>query len=61
MVFIETKHKTDLDATYFKLNLAIIKFRTLEISRKWGGGFTSVSYDIFSGIYLSYKALQLRD
>ena len=34
------KHKIDLDATYFKLHLTIIKFPTLEISREWGGGFT---------------------
>ena len=40
MVFIEIKHKTDLDATYFKLHLIIIKFPTLEISSESSGGFT---------------------
>ena len=35
MVFIEIKHKIDLDATYFKLHLTIIKFPTLEISNEW--------------------------
>ena len=45
------KHKIDLDATYFKLHLTIIKFPTLEISSEWSGGFTYVPYDIFRGIY----------
>ena len=36
LVFIEIKHKIDLDATYFKLHLTIIKFPTLEVSNKWG-------------------------
>ena len=30
LVFIEIKHKIDLDATYFKLHLTIIKFPTLK-------------------------------
>ena len=42
LVLIEIKHKIDLDATYFKFDLAIIKFPTLEISCEWGDGFTSV-------------------
>ena len=37
LVFIEIKHKTDLDATSFKLHLTVIKFPTLEISNEWGG------------------------
>ena len=45
------KQKIDLDATYFKLHLTIIKFPTLEISSEWSGGFTYVPYDIFRGIY----------
>ena len=55
LVFIEIKHKTDLDTIYLKLQLTIIKFPTLEISSGWGGGFTSVPYDIFRGIYLCCK------
>ena len=47
------KHKIDLDATYFKLHLTIIKFPTVE--SEWGGGFTYVPYDIFRGIYLCCK------
>ena len=31
LVFIEIKHKIDLDATYLKLHLTIIKFPTVEI------------------------------
>ena len=44
LVFIEIKHKIDLDATYFKLHLTIIKFSTLEISSEWSGGFTYVPF-----------------
>ena len=55
LVFIKIKHKIDLDATYFKLHLSIIKCLTLEISREWSGGFTSVRYNIFRGIYLCCK------
>ena len=51
----EIKHKIDLDAAYFKLNLSIIKFPALEISSEWGGGFTSVPYNNFRGIYLCCK------
>ena len=54
-VFSEIKHQTDLDATYFKLHLTIIKFPTLEISSEWSGGFTSFLYDIFRVIYLCCK------
>ena len=49
------KHKIDLDATYFKLHLTIIKFPTLEISSEWCSGFTYVQYTIFIGIYLCCK------
>ena len=59
LVFIEIKHKIDLDTTSFKLHLTIIKFPTLEISNEWGGGFTDVPYDIFRGIYFCCKVLQL--
>ena len=38
-----------------KLDLAIVKFPILDISSEWGGGFTSVPYNIFRGIYLRYK------
>ena len=44
LVFIEIKHKIDLDATYFKLHLTIIKFSTLEISSELSGGFTYVPF-----------------
>ena len=49
---LKKKHKIDLDATYFKLHLTIIKFHTLEISSDWGDGCTYVLYNIFRGIYL---------
>ena len=52
---LKKKHKIDLDATYFKLHLTIIKFPTLEILSGWAGGFTSVPYSIFRGIYLCCK------
>ena len=55
LVFLETKHKIDLHVTYFKLHFTKIKFPTLEISREWGGGYTSVLYGIFGGIYLYCK------
>ena len=55
LVFIERKHKTDLDVTYFKGHSTIIKFPTLEMSTEWGGGLTYVSYDILRGIYLCCK------
>ena len=45
------KHKIDLDATYFKLHLTVIKFPTPEISSEWGSGFTYVPYTIFRDIY----------
>ena len=52
-------NKHDLDATYFKLHLTIIKFPTVEISNEWGGGFNHIPYNIFRGIYLCCKVLQL--
>ena len=55
LVFIEMKYKIDLDATYFKLHLTVIKFPTLEISSECVGGFTYVPYDIFRDIYLWCK------
>ena len=55
MVFIEIKHKIDSDATYFNPHLTIIKFPTLEISSQWGGGFTSVPYNILEAfIYAAW-------
>ena len=33
--YVEIKHKIDLDASYFKLHLIIIKFPTLEILSEW--------------------------
>ena len=55
LVFIKMKHKIDLDATYLKPYLTIIKFLTQEISIEWVGGFTSVPHNIFRDIYLSWK------
>ena len=52
LVVIETKHKIDLNTTYFKTHSTIIIFTTLEISTEWGGGFTYVQYNILRGIYL---------
>ena len=51
LVFIEIKHKIDLEARYFKLHLTTIKFPTQEISSEWGGGFTFLPHNIFKGIY----------
>ena len=39
LVFIEIKHKIDLDSTYLKLHLTLIKFPTLKTSTT---SFTSV-------------------
>ena len=61
-VFIEKKKKKkiDLDATYFKLHLTIVKFPTLESSSEWDVGFTYVLYNIFRDIYLCWKVATLK-
>ena len=65
MVFIEIKNKIDLDVTYFKAYLTIIKFPTLKISMEWGGVFTYVPYNILRSTYIfmlqGVAALKLKD
>ena len=58
MIFLvfEIKQKIDLNA-YFELYS--IRFSALEISTKWGGGFTYVSSNILRGIYLCCKMGQI--